>query len=124
MERALAEGAPYLILDGKAVDTGRCQEKTVSRKGKTIDLWCHPGCIPANAVTAHIVGGSAYMIRSFGSYAAAPSDAPCRTRRETLDAGLRADGRSSRSSGALVAPRGVMCWKPSRGGRHEHLQGN
>jgi len=44
MGRALAEGAPYLILDGKVVDTDRCREKTVSRKGKTIDLWCHPGC--------------------------------------------------------------------------------
>ena len=32
LERALAEGAPYLILDGKVVDTGRCPEKTVSRK--------------------------------------------------------------------------------------------
>ncbi len=30
---------PYLILDGKVVDTDRCREKTVSRKGKTIDLW-------------------------------------------------------------------------------------
>ena len=37
------------------------------------------------------------------------------------DAGLGADGRSI---GALVALRGVMCWKPSRGGRPEHLQGN
>ena len=39
LERALAEGAPYLILDGKVVGTDRCREKTVSRKGKTIDLW-------------------------------------------------------------------------------------
>ncbi len=39
LERALAEGAPYLILDGKVVDTDRCREKTLSRKGKTIDLW-------------------------------------------------------------------------------------
>ena len=37
------------------------------------------------------------------------------------DAGLRGDGRSS---GTPVAWRGVMCWKPSRGGRHERLQGN
>ena len=35
LERALAEGAPYLILDGKVVDTDRCREKTLSRKGKT-----------------------------------------------------------------------------------------
>jgi DDE superfamily endonuclease len=39
LERALAEGTPYLILDGKVVDTDRCREKTLSRKGKTIDLW-------------------------------------------------------------------------------------
>jgi hypothetical protein len=40
LERALAEGTPYLILDGKIVDTDRCREKTTSRKGKTTDLWC------------------------------------------------------------------------------------
>ena len=39
LERALAEGVPYLILDGKVVDTDRCREKTVSRKGTIIDLW-------------------------------------------------------------------------------------
>lgn len=39
LERALAEDTPYLILDGKMADTDRCREKTVSRKGKTIDLW-------------------------------------------------------------------------------------
>ena len=39
LERALAAGAPYLILDGKVAGTGRCREKTSSRKGKTIDLW-------------------------------------------------------------------------------------
>src|SRR5258707_3740019 len=38
LECALAEGMPYLILDGKIVDTDRCREKTLSRKGKTIDL--------------------------------------------------------------------------------------
>jgi hypothetical protein len=39
LERALAESVPYLILDGKVVDTDRCREKTLSRKGKVIDLW-------------------------------------------------------------------------------------
>jgi len=39
LERALAEGAPYVILDGKIVDADRCHEKTVSRKGAEIDLW-------------------------------------------------------------------------------------
>jgi hypothetical protein len=33
------EGAPYVILDGKIVSSGRCHEKTVSRKGREIDLW-------------------------------------------------------------------------------------
>jgi hypothetical protein len=39
LEHALAEGTPYVILDGKIVDADRCHEKTVSRKGKEIDLW-------------------------------------------------------------------------------------
>jgi hypothetical protein len=39
LERALAEGTPYVILDGKIVDSDRCHEKTVSRKGREIDLW-------------------------------------------------------------------------------------
>jgi hypothetical protein len=38
LEQALAGGTPYLILDGKVVDADRCREKTMSRKGKTIDL--------------------------------------------------------------------------------------
>jgi hypothetical protein len=39
LERALGQGAPYLILDGKVVDTDRCREKTTSRKSETIDVW-------------------------------------------------------------------------------------
>jgi hypothetical protein len=39
LERALAEGTPYVILDGKIVSSDRCREKTVSRKGRDIDLW-------------------------------------------------------------------------------------
>jgi len=39
LERALAEGTPYVILDGKIVGSDRCREKTTSRKGKEIDLW-------------------------------------------------------------------------------------
>ena len=38
LERALAEGTPYLILDRKVVDTDRRRERTTSRNGKTIDL--------------------------------------------------------------------------------------
>ena len=39
LERALAGGAPDLILDGKIAGTDRCREKTVGRKGKTTGLW-------------------------------------------------------------------------------------
>jgi len=39
LERAVKEGTPYVILDGKVVDTDRCREKTISRKGEVIDLW-------------------------------------------------------------------------------------
>ena len=39
LERALAGGTPYVILDGKIVDSDRCHEKTLSRKGREIDLW-------------------------------------------------------------------------------------
>ena len=35
----MAEGTPYVILDGKIVASDRCREKTVSRKGREIDLW-------------------------------------------------------------------------------------
>jgi hypothetical protein len=50
LERALAEGTPYLILDGKVVDTDRCREKTVSRKA----------CVPRNSACLEAsVGGFA-----------------------------------------------------------------
>ena len=39
LERAVAEGTPYVILDGKVVPADRCHEKTLSRKGREIDLW-------------------------------------------------------------------------------------
>ena len=39
LERAVAEGTPYVILDGKIVASDRCHAKTVSRKGRVIDLW-------------------------------------------------------------------------------------
>jgi hypothetical protein len=34
LERALADGVPYLILDGKIVDAGRCREKTTQPQGQ------------------------------------------------------------------------------------------
>jgi DDE superfamily endonuclease len=39
LERAVREGTPYVILDGKIVSSDRYHEKTVSRKGREIDLW-------------------------------------------------------------------------------------
>jgi DDE superfamily endonuclease/Helix-turn-helix of DDE superfamily endonuclease len=39
LDRVQAEGWAYVILDGKVVDTDRYREKTISRKGETIDLW-------------------------------------------------------------------------------------
>ncbi len=39
LERARADGLPHLILDGKIVETDRCREKTISAKGRVIDLW-------------------------------------------------------------------------------------
>jgi hypothetical protein len=40
LERALAEGAPYVILDGTLIGSDRCREKTTGhRHGKEIDAW-------------------------------------------------------------------------------------
>jgi hypothetical protein len=39
LERAQDEGLPHVILDGKIIPAGRCQEKTISVKGQVIDLW-------------------------------------------------------------------------------------
>lgn len=39
LERAKTDGLPYVILDGKVVESDRCTQKIVSVKGKLIDLW-------------------------------------------------------------------------------------
>jgi hypothetical protein len=39
LERAVADGLPYLILDGKVVASDRLKEKTISKKGREIDRW-------------------------------------------------------------------------------------
>jgi len=39
LEKALAGGTPFVILDGKIVDADRCREKATSRKGREIDAW-------------------------------------------------------------------------------------
>jgi len=39
LERAVKEGTPYVILDGKVVASDRCHEKKISQKGEEIDRW-------------------------------------------------------------------------------------
>jgi hypothetical protein len=39
LERVEREGWSHVILDGKVVDSDRCAQKTVSKKGETIDAW-------------------------------------------------------------------------------------
>jgi DDE superfamily endonuclease len=39
LQRALDEGIPHLILDGKIFDTDRCRTKITSVKGEQIDAW-------------------------------------------------------------------------------------
>lgn len=39
LERAIAEGVPYVILDGKVFGTDRCSEPATSVKGEKIDAW-------------------------------------------------------------------------------------
>ncbi|WP_170223621.1 hypothetical protein [Nonomuraea turkmeniaca] len=39
LDRAQAEGLPYVILDGALIPIDRCAEQTVSVKGESIDAW-------------------------------------------------------------------------------------
>jgi hypothetical protein len=39
LARAMAEGVPYVILDGKVFETDRCSEPVTSVKGEQIDAW-------------------------------------------------------------------------------------
>jgi hypothetical protein len=39
LERAVAQGLPYLILDGTLITSDRCAGKKTSKKGKQIDRW-------------------------------------------------------------------------------------
>jgi DDE superfamily endonuclease len=56
LERAMAGGAAFVILDGKVIPGDRCRTKTRSVKGELIDLWysgkahCHGGNIQAVAL--------------------------------------------------------------------------
>jgi hypothetical protein len=55
LERALAEGAAFVILDGTVVPADRCREKTISVSGEATGLWysgkihCHSGNVQAVA---------------------------------------------------------------------------
>jgi hypothetical protein len=39
LQRVAEEGWSHVILDGKVVDADRCRTKTLSKKGKVIDVW-------------------------------------------------------------------------------------
>jgi hypothetical protein len=39
LRRVEAEGWSHVILDGKVIDSNRCAQKTISKKGETIDAW-------------------------------------------------------------------------------------
>jgi len=39
LTRALADGAAFVILDGKVIPAGRCREKTAGVRGEPVDLW-------------------------------------------------------------------------------------
>lgn len=39
LERVEADGWSHVILDGKVIDSDRCAQKTISKKGETIDAW-------------------------------------------------------------------------------------
>jgi hypothetical protein len=39
LERVEEEGWSHVILDGKVVDSDRCAQKTISKKGESIDAW-------------------------------------------------------------------------------------
>ncbi|MEV4139364.1 transposase family protein [Dactylosporangium sp. NPDC049742] len=39
LQRVQSEGWTFVILDGKVVDTDRCAETKISKKGKVIDAW-------------------------------------------------------------------------------------
>jgi hypothetical protein len=53
LERAMAEGAAYVILDGKVFASDRCSEPMTSVKGEQVDAWysgkahCHGGNVQA-----------------------------------------------------------------------------
>jgi hypothetical protein len=54
LERAMADGVPYVILDGKVFASDRCSESATSVKGEQIDAW-YPG-------KAHRHGGNVQAV--------------------------------------------------------------
>jgi hypothetical protein len=94
LERAVAEGTPCVILDGEIVDSDRCHEKTISRKGREIDLW-YSGKrkdfgrkeLDINARTRNMLLSSARCLGGKGLRTAFPAleDAPERHREPQRD---------------------------------------
>jgi len=56
LDRAMAEGAAHVVLDGTIIASDRCSEKAENAKGKPVDLWysgksrCHGGNVQAVAL--------------------------------------------------------------------------
>jgi hypothetical protein len=67
LERAMAGGAAFVILDGKIIGCDRCREDTVSVKGEVIDLW-YSG-------KAHKHGGNVQAVALPGGFPVWISDA-------------------------------------------------
>lgn len=67
LERALADGAAFVILDGKIIASDRCLEETLSMKGEAIDLW-YSGKAPTH-------GGSILAVALPGGFPIWISDA-------------------------------------------------
>jgi hypothetical protein len=74
LERAMDEGLPQVILDGKIVPCDRCKEPAISTKGDVIDLW-YSG-------KAHTHGGNIQAVLApdgFPLWVSRPSPARCTT---------------------------------------------
>ena len=72
LQRAVGQGLPHLILDGKVVAADRLKEKTTSRKGKEIDRW-YSG-------KAHAFGGNIQALIRAGRHPAVGLAGPARRR--------------------------------------------
>lgn len=123
LEQAKTGGLPYVILDGKVVESDRCTEKTVSVKGKLIDLRYsrygapprqqHPGGLPPDGFplwVSEVAPGSTHDLtvareQVLGALYAAARDLPT-----LADSGYDGAGR-------VCSPRS----RSLRGGRDLHV---